>query len=43
MRKEMVMVQAGWFLNNPWWWLMLYLPALAFTIPFGAGQKEHRS
>lgn len=37
------MVQTGWFIDSAWWWLALWLPSLAFVIPFGSGRKEHRS
>lgn len=36
------MVHAGWFLDSPLWWLLLWLPSLGFLFPFGAGRKEHR-
>ncbi len=36
------MVQAGWFLDIPWWWVALWLPVLAFATPIGSGPKEHR-
>jgi hypothetical protein len=36
------MVHVGWFISSPWWWLALYLPALAFTLPVGSGPKESR-
>jgi hypothetical protein len=37
------MVQTGWLIDSAWWWLALWLPSLAFVIPFGSGRKEHRS
>jgi hypothetical protein len=37
------MVHAGWFIDSPWWWLLVWLPSLSFLFPFGSGRKEPRS
>ena len=37
------MAPTGWLIDSVWWWLVLWLPSLAFVIPFGSGRKEHRS
>lgn len=36
------MVHAGWFINGSWWWLILWLPTLAFTLPIGSCKKDSR-
>jgi len=37
------MIPADWFIESGWWWLALWIAALALTVPFGAGRKEHQS
>jgi len=37
------MVHVGWFVDSPWWWLAVWLPSLAYVIPFGSGRKDPRS
>lgn len=36
------MVHLGWFIDAPWWWLVLWLPTLAFSLPVGSRRKEHQ-
>ena len=36
------MVHVGWFIDSPWWWLLVWLPSLGFLLPISSGRKEHR-
>jgi hypothetical protein len=36
------MVHAGWFLDSPWWWVALWLPAFGFALPFGSPRKDRK-